>query len=273
MKRFYLCIFALILAVVSPSKATAATYTETFTNGVLSTGISIKQNGLDIVISPASPIDGTEAQYNSKYAGSYGLVGYYLNLHQVTTDVTVTFPTNARPTSFSFIASIVNGAQPMSYTYSDGTSVNFNAPDTVNGYPPNFYTTYTVSGDGRPISNFKIIGGVSRDYWALENLTWSAASLSQSTTTLTSTAVGGYRSNISLTANVNTAGKITFYADGKRIPGCVSRPVTSLITCNWKPNIHKAFLLTATLRPTDSNWISSTSSPISVRAIARTNRR
>ncbi len=273
MRSFSLFIFALILAVASPSKATAATYTETFTNGVLSTGISIRQNGVDIVISPASPIDGTEAQYNSKYAGSYGLVGYYLNLHQVTTDVTITFPTNARPTSFSFIASIVNGAQPMSYTYSDGTSVNFNVPDTVAGYPPNYYTTYTVSGDGRPISNFKVIGGVSRDYWALENLTWSAASLTQSTTTLSSAAVGEFRSTVVITANVNTSGKITFYADGKKIPGCISRSVASIITCNWKPNIHKTFNVSARLLPTDSSYLTSTSQPIVVKIVNRSTRR
>lgn len=273
MRSFYLGIFVLILNVVSPVKATAATYTETFTSGVLNTGISIKQNGVDIVISPASPIDGTEAQYNSKYAGSYGLVGYYLNLHQVTTDVTITFPTNARPTSFSFIASIVNGAQPMSYTYSDGTSVNFNVPDTVAGYPPNYYTTYTVSGDGRPISNFKVIGGAGRDYWALENLTWNAVSLTQSTTTLTATAFGEYRSNISITANVNTAGKITFYADGKRIPGCVSLPVSLSISCSWKPNMHKAFKISAQLLPADSSYLSSISQPIVVKVLKRSSRR
>lgn len=273
MRSFTLCIFALILAISSPTAATAATYTETFTNGVLSTGISITQNGAEIGISPASPVDGTEAQYNSKYAGSYGLVGYYLNLHQVTTDVTVTFPSNARPTSFSFIASIINGAQPMSYTYSDGTSINFNVPDTVNGYPPNYYTTYTVSGDGRPIANFKIIGGAGRDYWALDNLTWSAVSITQSTTMITTPATGHFKSNISISASVNTPGKITFFADGKRISGCISRSITMTITCNWKPNIHKTFRVSARLIPTDSNYLLSSSESMEVKILPRSTTR
>lgn len=252
--------------------AQAANYVENFTNGVLSTGITVKQNGSDIGISSPSNSDGIEAQYNNKYLGIYGLTGYYLNLHMVTTDVTITFPSNSRPTGFSFIASIVNGTQYGSFTYTDGTTSSFSIPNTVGSYV-NYFTTVTVTGDGRQISSFKINGGVSNDYWALDDLSWSSSTLNQSTATLTSADTSLFRSSISITATVNTPGRITFFADGKKISGCISRLITTSINCNWKPNIHKAFLISARLIPTDSSYLPSASEPISIKISPRTNPR
>lgn len=271
MKRLIVSLGILWLLLFQIQLARADTFTEVFTNGVLNTSIVITQNGSNVVKNLAAG-DGTEAQYYNIYQGSYGLTGFYLNLHQVTTDVTLTFPSNARPTSFSFIASIVNGAQPASYTYADGTTVNFNVPDTVNTYA-GYYTTLTVTGDGRPIASFKILGGVSRDYWAMDNLTWSAISVVQSTTTISAQANATYNSNLSILATVDAPGKITFYADDKKIPKCISLAITTSVTCSWKPSIHKAFRISAKLAPTSSSYLASTSNVIIVKAGKRTNAR
>lgn len=271
MKRVFTGLAVLSLTLFQIQPATAATYTEVFTNGLLNTSIVVTQNGSNVVKNLAGG-DGIEAQYYNIYQNGYGLTGHYLSFHQVTTDVTLTFPSNARPTSFSFIASIVNGAQPASYTYGDGTTVNFNVPDTVSTYP-NYYTTFTVTGDGRPIASFKILGGISRDYWAMDNLTWDAISLVQSTTLLSAQPTATFNSDFSLLANVDTPGRITFYADNKKIPKCISVAISTSVTCNWKPRIHKAFQVTAKLTPTSSTYLASTSTPITVKVLTRLNSR
>lgn len=257
---------------LQPNSAQAANYVESFTNGALSTGITVKQNGSDIGISSPSNSDGIEAQYNNKYLGQYGLSGHYLNLHMVTSDVTITFPASSRPTGFSFIASIVNGIQYGSYTYTDGTTSSFSIPNTVGSYT-NYFTTLTVNGDGRQISSFKIIGGVSNDYWALDNLSWSSSALTQSISSVSAQSVATFRALTVITATANTPGRITFYADGKKIPGCISRLISSSVTCDWRPNVHKAILISARLVPTDSSYLSSDAQPIAVKITGRSSLR
>lgn len=50
---------------------------------------------------------------------------------------------------------------------------------------------------------------------------------------------------ITLTANVNYAGLVTFYADGKKIAGCISMTTSAgTKTCNWKPTVQKSVRIT-----------------------------
>lgn len=64
---------------------------------------------------------------------------------------------------------------------------------------------------------------------------------------------------ISLTTSQES--KVTFLANGKRIPGCISKNTTSLSsTCNWKPNLHGTITVTAMITPLDSNYPSTTAS-------------
>lgn len=78
--------------------------------------------------------------------------------------------------------------------------------------------------------------------------------------------------SIAITASINFAGKITFLADGKKIPGCIS--LQSSIgnrICNWKPTIQKSVLLTARLEPTGA--IGSVSTPLNISVGRRTGSR
>jgi hypothetical protein len=76
--------------------------------------------------------------------------------------------------------------------------------------------------------------------------------LSGETVTMTITVIGGsngvtlsvsggsnsaaYRTVTTLTANVDHDGYVTFYAAGKKIPGCSMKPTSNgSATCNWKP--------------------------------------
>lgn len=79
---------------------------------------------------------------------------------------------------------------------------------------------------------------------------------------------------IAITATVGAPGKITFSANGKRIPGCISKPVTNSIVCNWRPASRGAYSLTATLTPSDlSSYLISNSVNFNLASNPRGNRR
>jgi hypothetical protein len=57
-----------------------------------------------------------------------------------------------------------------------------------------------------------------------------------------------------------TDGKVTFYANGKKIPGCISKQSSALaVTCSWKPSTRGAVAITARVIPTDPEYGASTS--------------
>jgi hypothetical protein len=74
---------------------------------------------------------------------------------------------------------------------------------------------------------------------------------------------GIYRQNLAITATLSTAGtdgKVTFYANNKKIPGCISKQSVSLSSvCNWKPSQRGAVVITAKLIPADSGFLQSKS--------------
>jgi hypothetical protein len=63
---------------------------------------------------------------------------------------------------------------------------------------------------------------------------------------------------------VSAPGRVTFFANGKRIPGCISiSTVTSAsitATCSYKPAARGALQLSATLAPSDTAAFRSSSS-------------
>lgn len=78
---------------------------------------------------------------------------------------------------------------------------------------------------------------------------------------------------IVITAAIDRAGKVSFFADGKRIAGCINLSATvGNKTCTWKPAVQKQVNLTATLNPTSSVYKSSSVS-MNVAVIRRTGTR
>lgn len=75
------------------------------------------------------------------------------------------------------------------------------------------------------------------------------------------------------TATVTQAGKITFLSNGKRIPGCTSRTITSTLTCTFKPSTRGTISVAAILYPSSSAFLTSFSTPITISASPRGNRR
>jgi hypothetical protein len=77
-----------------------------------------------------------------------------------------------------------------------------------------------------------------------------------------------------LTASVSTLGNVTFFINGKRVPGCISvKSLSGVATCSWKPASQGSVTLSARLIPQDVAIDPVTSAPLNVSIVRRTNRR
>lgn len=111
------------------------------------------------------------------------------------------------------------------------------------------------------------------------NTTWQPASTydpsapqaaTLQTPRFTSGALSAFKGiSTSIQVTAGTAGKVTFFVNGKRIPGCINVATVSLIaTCNWKPAVQGAARISAAIAPTSSGY-SSGVSPIFWTAVAK----
>jgi hypothetical protein len=84
-----------------------------------------------------------------------------------------------------------------------------------------------------------------------------------------------YRRSSNLRANVNSDGPVTFYANGKKIGGCISIQSTSGVAlCPWKPSFRGAVQVKARVVPRDSeNYDPAISTATTINVDNRTNRR
>jgi hypothetical protein len=65
---------------------------------------------------------------------------------------------------------------------------------------------------------------------------------------------------IVITAAIDQAGKVTFFVDGKRLPGCINKSASAgNVMCSWKPAVQKQVQLKAALNPTNSIYQPSSS--------------
>lgn len=75
--------------------------------------------------------------------------------------------------------------------------------------------------------------------------------------------------SVQLTTNVDQAGKVTFFVDGKRIPGCIGISTSGgNVVCNWKPKIQSNSKITASIY--QNGTLKSTSTAIILNATRRT---
>jgi hypothetical protein len=84
-----------------------------------------------------------------------------------------------------------------------------------------------------------------------------------------------YRTSSMIVASLSGAnGKVTFYANNKKIPNCVGLSSSGLaVSCNFKPSIHGVVSITARLAPTSGGYLSSVSLPLIVNSSARMSNR
>jgi hypothetical protein len=80
-------------------------------------------------------------------------------------------------------------------------------------------------------------------------------------------------SSAQATVTVGQSGKITFFSNGKRIPGCIGRDVTTTYTCTFKPSTRGVLSITATLVPTSGAYSTSFAVPLVFGSSGRLNNR
>jgi streptogramin lyase len=99
----------------------------------------------------------------------------------------------------------------------------------------------------------------------------AATSASGSAPSLSTSTLGAFRTTSSITATGGASGKITFFANGKRISGCISITYSGSHTCSWKPTIRGAITVTAKVVTSNNETLATNS--VSVTALTRATRR
>ena len=86
-----------------------------------------------------------------------------------------------------------------------------------------------------------------------------------------------YRTPTTVTANLGVAGsdgRVTFYQNGKKIPGCIGIQSSGLVaTCSWRPSIRGSVRISASLTPASSGFSVSNSNSLQSSVVARAGNR
>jgi hypothetical protein len=85
-----------------------------------------------------------------------------------------------------------------------------------------------------------------------------------SITLATSSASVAYRKSMTLTASSAQNGKVTFFANEKKIPGCIGIALSSSATCTWLPSARGVAIVKVILTPSGPYYSSSSSTTVSV---------
>jgi hypothetical protein len=145
--------------------------------------------------------------------------------------------------SSSAVCSISNGT----VTFIGGGTCTINANQAGN-------SNYSAAAQAQ--QGFGITGNSSLVFTIAENAT---------------TAI--YRQSLGLTATISPTGKVTFYQQGKAIPGCNGLVGSGAVTCNWKPAQKSTITLTVKFIPTNTSLAARTAGPLLVSVGRRTGTR
>jgi hypothetical protein len=256
--------------------ATGGTNTYTWSLGSSLTGVSL--SGTTVTASASTPA-GTYIQTVRATDGNsqLGTKQLTITVNKASTSISIALPNSASTAA-------LGGAVTITATVPRAGSVNFRlGGSTISGCGSATAATTSATCSWTPGA----LGSVSLT--AVFTPTDSSNYETSTTTTLTITVVNGVSSvtlsltggvtqvsksqSINIIAAVDQAGRITFFIDGKRIPGCTNKSASvGNVTCSWKPAIQKPVTITASLNPSNSVYNSSTGS-LRVEVVRRTGRR
>jgi hypothetical protein len=172
--------------------------------------------------------------------------------------------------SVFFTAGSSNGSTVSNYKYSlnSGSYIALSptdaiSPITITGLTNG--TSYQI--EIRAVSNLG--DGLASN--SLSSTPSASASITVSLTASATTATKG--TTITITAQVNQAGVVTFFWNDKRINGCIKRVATTSATCSWKPSVTGQWSIQALLDPNDPTYINSYSQKLPVFILRRSGTR
>lgn len=270
-KRVRFAIFGLVAQYffLPMTAAQAAVNQETFgltaSCAIQTSGLTITQNSTNVSSNSATS---GNAYFTTSYGSSYGMVGCNMNLQYPATSVVVTFPVSSQPNSFSFYAGAVDSGKVHieTVTYTDDSWETF----TVKNANPNTGETVTVLGNGKLIKSFSLnpYSPPQYDFWFFDNLRWEAGSAPVSNLIQTIASERAIKGLIdTVTATSNGIGTVTFFANGKRIAGCISLPITTSRSCYWRPTVKGTVRIYSSFTPSGGgNAVLSSVARITVQA-------
>jgi hypothetical protein len=253
--------------------ASTGTYTSsggtgpyTYTLSASATGVSISGG---VVTASASTSAGTYVRnvVSTDSAGTpqSGSRQLTITINKASTTISISLPGSATDAA-------LGGAITITANVSQAGSVNFRlGGSTISGCGTVASSGGTATCSWTPGA----LGGASltavltpTDSNNYENATTSTLSITvvNGVTSLSLSLAGGVTQAekgkaIIITATVDQAGRISFFVDGKRIPRCFNKAVsTSSKTCTWKPSIQKQVTISSRLVPTNSAYSTATES-------------
>ena len=147
-----------------------------------------------------------------------------------------------------------SGSVPSSQSYIYGGSAltlsNNPSPLTKNQY---LFSGWNTAADGSGTSYAS--GATSVTF--LQDTVLFAKWIINATLSIPQSSAATYRTTNNLTLTIGASGKYTFYASGKRIPGCINltgNPPT--LTCIWKPSSHGQINISVTGKVSGSTFSS-----------------
>jgi hypothetical protein len=169
--------------------------------------------------------------------------------------------------SVDFTSGSTNGSAITNYKYSTNNGSSFAAFS-----PIQTSSQLTISGLTNGTTYQILIKAVSAagdgsQSNAVSSAPTSFAGVSVELAASSVTANKGTR--IQITATVSQPGKVNFYWNNKKIPGCVQRVATSTANCNWKPAVQGIWNIHAILYPTNNSYSVSTSNRLSIQILRR----
>lgn len=254
--------------------ATGGTGIYTFTLSSTPAGVSIN-NAIVSVDSTTAAGTYTLNVIATDNAGSpqSGFKQIVITIAKATSSISIALPSSAT-------SAALNGAVIITATVSKPGSVNFKlGGTTISGCGAASASTTTATCSWTPGA----LGSVSltaiftpTDASNYETSTTATLSITvvNGVSTITLSLTGGTTTppkgqTINIIATIDQAGKVTFLADGKRIPGCINLSASAgTKICAWKPSIQKLVNITATLNPT-SNVYNNSTSRLAVQVVRR----
>jgi len=179
-----------------------------------------------------------------------------LNAAQASGGLTSTFTRTDSGSTLNKVVKFASGANTANFD----SAASFSNPSTDTISFGDFFIIKITAADGITINFYRINVTVIRSQ--------QSASLSLDPGVLI------FRQAKELRAIPSVAGRVTFRANGKVIPGCNNKEVlaNATVTCSYLPSTRGAVVISVTLDPTSSSYIGATTSSNTVVA-NRTSRR
>ncbi|CAN2222435.1 Fibronectin type III [Candidatus Nanopelagicaceae bacterium] len=240
--------------------------------------VTVDYNDIDLdgiaVLSPLETNTGTITDLATNVMTNFSFtppVTTSVNVYQPPSAPTIdSITANNTSLTIYFTAGATNGSSVSNYKYSLNSGA-FTAlsptdavsPITITGLTNG--TTYQIQI--KAVSNLG--DGLASNI--VSSSPTASASVAISLTASATTANKG--TPITITAQVNQAGVVTFFWNGERIPGCIKKVATSSATCLWKPNVTGQWSIQALLDPTDPTYVDSYSQKLPVFILRRVGNR